>query len=61
MRLGFGLPADDGVHWARKLRLTLGESGEAWTAPLIHGAWQQRSLSVLGRALTVGTPCRAPA
>lgn len=37
----------------RKLRLALGAGGEHWTAPLIHGAWQQRSLAVLGRALTV--------
>ena len=54
-------------HWTkrragarRKLRLALGEGGERWTAPLIHGAWQQRSLAVLGRALTVCAP-HAPA
>ncbi len=42
----------------RKLRLALGEGGERWTAPLIHGAWQQRSLAVLGRALTARPPAR---
>lgn len=42
------------THWGRrKLRLALGAGGERWAAPLIHGAWQQRSLAVLGRALTV--------
>ncbi|KAK9845465.1 hypothetical protein WJX81_007167 [Elliptochloris bilobata] len=52
-----GSPFDSMYVWndflTRKLRLALGEGGEAWTAPLIHGAWQQRSLAVLGRALTV--------
>ena len=35
----------------RHLRGALGN--ERWVTPLVHGFWQQRSLAVLGRALTV--------
>ena len=35
----------------RHLRGALGN--EQWVTPLVHGFWQQRSLAVLGRALTV--------
>ena len=53
----------------RHLRGALGN--ERWVTPLVHGFWQQRSLAVLGRALTVtliarrsrhfaGTRCAPP-
>ncbi|KAK9915535.1 hypothetical protein WJX75_000406 [Coccomyxa subellipsoidea] len=35
----------------RQLRTALGN--DRWLTPLVHGFWQQRSLAVLGRALTV--------
>ncbi|BDA44397.1 probable phosphoinositide phosphatase SAC1 at N-terminal half [Coccomyxa sp. Obi] len=35
----------------RQLRTALGN--DRWSTPLVHGFWQQRSLAVLGRALTV--------
>ncbi len=41
----------NGVRQTRHLRGALGN--ERWVTPLVHGFWQQRSLAVLGRALTV--------
>jgi hypothetical protein len=37
--------------FVRQLRTAIGS--ERWVTPLVHGFWQQRSLSILGRALTV--------
>lgn len=53
----------------RQLRGALGH--DRWVTPLVHGFWQQRSLAVLGRALSVtliarrsrhfaGTRCNPP-
>ena len=39
------------MHWCRPLRQVLQSS--SWVIPLIHGFWQQRSLALFGRRLTV--------
>ncbi len=39
------------MHPCRPLRLALQSS--SWVIPLIHGFWQQRSLALFGRTLTV--------
>ena len=36
----------------RPLREALGHD-QRWTIPLIHGFWQQRSLALFGRTLTL--------
>ena len=41
----------DSSRWCRPLRQALQSS--SWVIPLIHGFWQQRSLSLFGRSLTV--------
>ena len=46
-------PVDTGMSCVRRpLREALGHD-QRWTIPLIHGFWQQRSLALFGRTLTL--------
>ena len=56
-----GLPQAQHRHahlpgWRRPLREATGS--DMWTMPLVHGFWQQRTLAVLGRMLTLSVIAR---
>ena len=44
------------LFWRRPLRQAVNSS--KWVIPLIHGFWQQRSLALFGRTLTVSLIAR---